>query len=109
MGFEVVIAPNSVVPVSPCCAQRAMSARAQLWAETAQPQAAVSRLSVIRSRIAPPRKARVGASQDFKELGLCGVVDEQTVNATMEAARGKRDEMGDVAREEMRDVGEAEA
>jgi hypothetical protein len=101
MGIEVVIAPNSAAPVSPCCAQRAISARAQLWAETAQPQAAVPRLAVIHSRIVPPRKARVGASPDFEELGLHGVVDEQTV----EAARGKRDDVGE-AREE---AGEAEA
>jgi hypothetical protein len=100
MGIEVVIAPHSAAPVSPCCAQRALSARAQLWAETAQPQAAVPRLVVIRSRIVPPRKARVGASPDFKELGLHGVVDEQTV----EAVRGVRQEAKKEAHEETKET-----
>jgi hypothetical protein len=35
----------------------------------------------------PPRKARVGAGSDFRELGLDGVVDE----AVVEAARLKRE------------------
>jgi hypothetical protein len=44
----------------------------------------------------------VGASPDFEELGLCGVVDEKVV----EAARGKRDEASDDSREEAREAGE---
>jgi hypothetical protein len=90
MGTEVVTVPSTASPVSPCCAQRDAGARVQLWAETAQPQAEVTRLSVVGSRIVPPRKARVGAGQD---LGLHGVVDE----AAVEAARAKREAVTEAA------------
>jgi hypothetical protein len=76
--------------------------RQRLDAQTTQGEAIDNALSRLQSRVTELSSfAEAGLTmEDFKELGLHGVVDEQTVNATVDAARGKRDEVSDVTGED---------
>ena len=76
--------------------------RQRLDSQTTQGEAIENALSRLQSRVTELSSfAEAGLTmEDFAELGLHGVVDEETVEAAVKAARGAQQETKKEAREE---------